>query len=102
MSLLDRVKDFFSRKSTVTEGGGQQAIQKQVAMGKLTARQRIETLLDSGTFHEYDLFVEHKAEDFGMDKKFLPGDGVITGTGNILGFPICIYAQDFTVAGGSL
>lgn len=102
MSIVDRVKDFFKRKSSVTEGGGEKANLKQNAMGKLTARQRIETLLDESTFHEYDLFVEHKAEDFGMDKKFLPGDGVITGTGNILGFPICIYAQDFTVAGGSL
>ncbi len=102
MSLVDRLLDFFKRKTTVAEGGGDKAIQKQIAMGKMTARQRIEALLDNGTFQEYDLFVEHKAEDFGMDKKFLPGDGVITGTGDILGFPICIYAQDFTVAGGSL
>lgn len=102
MSFVDSIRDFFKRKSTVTEGGGEKAIQKQVAMGKMTARQRIEALLDDGTFHEYDLFVEHTAEDFGMDKKYLPGDGVITGTGNILGFPVCIYAQDFTVAGGSL
>lgn len=102
MSFGQRLKDFFLKKMTVTGGGGDKANQKQAAMGKMTARQRIETLLDDGTFHEYDLFVEHKAEDFGMDKKFLPGDGVITGTGNILGFPVCIYAQDFTVAGGSL
>lgn len=102
MALMDRILDFFKRKTTVAEGGGTKAVEKQVAMGKMTARQRIETLLDDKTFHEYDMFVEHKAEDFGMDKKFLPGDGVITGTGNILGFPVCIYAQDFTVAGGSL
>ena len=102
MATMDRIVDFFKRKSTVAEGGGAKAVEKQVSMGKLTARQRIETLLDSQTFHEYDMFVEHKAEDFGMDKKFLPGDGVITGTGNILGFPVCVYAQDFTVAGGSL
>src|SRR5690606_2446451 len=68
----------------------------------MTARDRIEAVLDENSFHEYDLFVEHKAEDFGMDKKFLPRDGVITGTGDIVGHPICIYAQDFTIAGGSL
>jgi len=102
MSLASRIVDFFKRKSKVTEGGGEKAIQKQVSMGKLTARQRIEALLDEGTFLEWDMFVEHKAEEFGMDKKYLAGDGVITGTGDILGHPVCIYAQDFTVAGGSL
>ncbi|MCD7973887.1 MAG: acyl-CoA carboxylase subunit beta [Candidatus Azobacteroides sp.] len=71
-------------------------------MGKLTARQRILELLDNDSFHEYDLFVEHGVHDFGMDKKVLYGDGVITGTGTIFGAPVCIYAQDFTVAGGSL
>jgi acetyl-CoA carboxylase carboxyltransferase component len=83
-------------------GGGDEAIQKQKAIGKLTARERILTLLDPKSFHEYDLFVEHAGRDFDMDKKYLPGDGVITGTGSISGFPVCIYAQDFTVAGGSL
>lgn len=102
MSFAQRILDFFKLKKTVTDAGGEKAMQKQAAMGKMTARQRIEALLDSGSFHEYDLFVEHKVEEFGMDKKVLPGDGVITGTGEILGFPICIYAQDFTVAGGSL
>ncbi len=102
MSLTSRIMDFFSRKSTVMVAETEQSIKKQAAMGKLTARQRIEALLDNASFHEYDLFVEHKAEDFGMDKKFLPRDGVITGTGDIVGHPICIYAQDFTVAGGSL
>lgn len=102
MSLAQRLLDFFKKKSSVQDAGGEKAIQKQASLGKMTARQRIEVLLDKGSFHEYDLFVEHKAEDFGMDKKFLPGDGVITGTGEILGHPVCIYAQDFTVAGGSL
>jgi len=73
-----------------------------VASGKLTARDRIRSLLDDESFHEYDLFVEHKCQDFGMNRKQLPGDGVITGTGTISGFPVCIFAQDFTVAGGSL
>lgn len=102
MSLTSRIMDFFKRKSKAAEGGGEQAIQKQIAMGKMTARQRIEALLDEGTFHEWDLFVEHKAAEFGMEKKYLAGDGVITGSGDILGHPVCIYAQDFTVAGGSL
>jgi acetyl-CoA carboxylase carboxyltransferase component len=102
MSIKQRLLEFFQLKSKISEGGGEKANLKQVAMGKMTARQRIEALLDKDSFHEYDLFVEHKAEDFGMDKKSLAGDGVITGTGNILGFPVCIYAQDFTVAGGSL
>ena len=68
----------------------------------MTARERILALLDADTFHEYDLFVKHAGQDFDMDKKYLPGDGVITGTGSINGWPVCIFAQDFTVAGGSL
>jgi len=83
-------------------GGGDEAIQKQKATGKLTARERILALLDPKSFHEYDLFVEHAGKDFDMDKKYLPGDGVITGTGVLSGHPVCIFAQDFTVAGGSL
>ncbi len=102
MSLAKKILDFFTRKEKVTAGGGEKAVQKQTSMGKMTARQRIEAILDNQTFHEYDLFVEHTNRDFGMDKKFLPGDGVITGTGNVTGHPVCIYAQDFTVAGGSL
>ena len=65
-------------------GGGDEAIQKQKAIGKLTARERILTILDPKSFHEYDLFVEHAGRDFDMDKKYLPGDGVITGTGTIM------------------
>ena len=71
-------------------------------MGKMTARDRILSLLDPNSFHEYDLFVEHEERNFGMDKKVLPGDGVVTGIGTIHGNPVCIYAQDFTVMGGSL
>ncbi len=84
------------------KGGGTKAIEKQKATGKMTARERIIALLDPKSFHEYDLFVEHAGRDFDMDKKYLPGDGVITGTGTLSGYPVCIYAQDFTVAGGSL
>jgi len=102
MSIASRILDFFTRKKIASEGGGEKLLHKQKTMGKLTARERLRLLLDENSFHEYDLFVEHKAEEFGMDKKFLAGDGVITGTGNILSYPVCIYAQDFTVAGGSL
>jgi methylmalonyl-CoA decarboxylase subunit alpha len=102
MSIMSKIADLFNRKSKLAEGGGEKAIQKQVASGKLPARERITSILDPGTFHEYDLFVEHKCEDFDMGKKTLPGDGVITGSGKIHGFPVCIFAQDFTVAGGSL
>jgi acetyl-CoA carboxylase carboxyltransferase component len=97
-----KVEELKKRREKVQQGGGEKAIQKQVAMGKLTARERIIKLLDEDTFNEYDMFVEHEARDFGMDQKTLHGDGVITGTGTIGGRPVCIYAQDFTVAGGSL
>lgn len=102
MASTKKVKELKQRREEVLLGGGEKAIQKQLAMGKLTARERIVALLDEGSFNEYDLFVEHEARDFGMEQKVLHGDGVVTGTGSIGGKPICIYAQDFTVAGGSL
>jgi methylmalonyl-CoA decarboxylase subunit alpha len=102
MSIKQKTLDLKKRMQGALLGGGVKAIEKQQSMGKMTARERIITLLDPNSFHEYDLFVEHAARDFDMDKKHLPGDGVITGTGTISGFPVCIYAQDFTVAGGSL
>ncbi|ALO17120.1 Methylmalonyl-CoA carboxyltransferase 12S subunit [Salinivirga cyanobacteriivorans] len=102
MSLKQKTKELLKRRAIAEQGGGDKAIQKQTAMGKMTARERILALLDKDSFHEYDLFVEHDARDFNMDKKVLHGDGVITGTGTIYGSPVCIFAQDFTVAGGSL
>ena len=101
-SLQKDILELREKKALVQMGGGEAAIEKQEAMGKLTARNRILALLDENSFQEYDLFVEHAARGFGMEKKVLPGDGVITGTGTIFGAPVCIYAQDFTVAGGSL
>ena len=95
-------KELNKRREKAEQGGGEQAIAKQIAMGKLPARERINHLLDEGSFHEYDLFIEHDAREFGMDGKELPGDGVIIGTGTIHGRSVAIYAQDFTVAGGSL
>ena len=91
MSLLNKVLDFFNRREKASIGGGLKAVEKQIASGKLTARERITALLDPGTFHEYDLFVKHAGRDFGMDKKELPGDGVITGTGMISDHPVSIY-----------
>jgi acetyl-CoA carboxylase carboxyltransferase component len=102
MTFMQRLIDFFGKKSSKAKGGGDQAIIKQKAGGKMTARERIAALLDDGSFHEYDLFVEHNCQDFGMNEKELAADGVITGSGTIGGRPVCIYAQDFTVAGGSL
>ena len=100
--LSKNIEALREKKAVIEMGGGEAAIEKQVAMGKLTARERILSLLDKNSFHEYDMFVKHDGRDFGMDKKDLPGDGVVTGTGTIFGAPVCIYAQDFTVAGGSL
>ena len=102
MSVNSKTHELKQRMQLVLQGGGQKAVEKQKATGKLTARERILELLDEGSFHEYDLFVQHSGRDFDMDKKILPGDGVVTGTGTINGYPVCIYAQDFTVAGGSL
>ena len=102
MSFGDKINEFLSRTRVLMQGGGEKAVKKQQAQGKLTARDRVAHLCDDGSFHEYDLFVEHNCQDFGMDQKTLPGDGVVTGTGTIQGFPVCLFAQDFTVAGGSL
>jgi acetyl-CoA carboxylase carboxyltransferase component len=102
MSLTKKTSDLKKRMRDALMGGGQVAIEKQKATGKMTARERIIALVDPKSFHEYDLFVEHAGKDFNMGDKYLPGDGVITGTGTINGYPVCIYAQDFTVAGGSL
>jgi acetyl-CoA carboxylase carboxyltransferase component len=102
MALNKKIKELQEKREKILLGGGEQAIEKQKAMGKRTARERIMALLDENSFNEYDLFVEHDARDFDMDKKSLPSDGVIIGSGTIYGAPIAIFAQDFTVAGGSL
>ena len=83
-------------------GGGQKRIDSQHAKGKLTARERIDLLLDPGTFEEWDMFVEHRCYDFDMDKQHIPGDGVITGYGRVNGKLVYVYSQDFTVFGGSM
>jgi propionyl-CoA carboxylase beta chain len=83
-------------------GGGEKRIAAQHAKGKLTARERLEVLLDPGSFEEYDMFVEHRATDFGMAEQRVPGDGVVTGWGTINGRLVFVFSQDFTVFGGSL
>jgi propionyl-CoA carboxylase beta chain len=83
-------------------GGGQRRIQDQHKKGKLTARERLEALLDEGSFVEIDAFVQHRSRDFGLDEQRYLGDGVVTGTGTINGRTVCVFSQDFTVFGGSL
>lgn len=103
MSIKKSVNDFLTRLSIKLKGGGDKAIEKQKKRGKNTARERLEDLLlDKGSFLETDLFVEHSIKVFGMDRKELAGDGVITGYGKVDNRPVAVFAQDFTVAGGSL
>lgn len=83
-------------------GGGEKRIDSQHAKGKLTARERVELLLDSDSFEEYDTFVEHQTHEFGMDENRIPGDGVVTGWGTVNGRLVYVFAKDFTVFGGSL
>jgi len=99
MNPIDELK---KRDQLAELGGGQEKIDKQHKAGKLTARERINLLLDPGTFQELDKFVRHRSENFGLgDKKFY-GDGVVTGSGKVNGRSVCVFAQDFTVFGGSL
>jgi len=93
--------DLKARRAKLAEGGGIARIEAQHAKGKLTARERVVQLLDEGTFNEIDQFMVHRHSDFGLDKDRYPGDGIVAGFGKVNGRRICIYAQDFTVIGGS-
>lgn len=93
---------FNQKKEEALLGGGQEKIAKQHKQGKLTARERIEVLLDSGSFEEFGIFMEHRCINFNMQEKKFPGDGVVTGSGTINGRMVFVFAQDFTVNGGSL
>jgi propionyl-CoA carboxylase beta chain len=90
------------RRRAARAGGGEERIKAQHRRGKLTARQRIELLLDPQSFEEWDMFVEHRSHDFGIDRHRIPGDGVVTGYGTVHGRLVFVFSQDFTVFGGSL
>lgn len=99
---MKKYSQLAEKKEQSLLGGGLDKINKQHQQGKLTARERIEVLLDADSFEEYGVYVEHRCTDFGMEKKKFSGDGVITGSGTINGRLVFVYAQDFTVIGGSL
>src|SRR6476620_9769489 len=101
-SVAERIEELRERKAETLGLGGAEAVRKQHARGKLTARERIELLLDKGSFVETDMFVEHRSVEFGMEKTKVPGDGVVTGWGTVNGRKTFVFAKDFTVFGGSL
>src|SRR5690606_25717444 len=98
----DKIKYLKEKKEQAKLGGGAEKIKSQHDKGKLSARERIELLVDEGSFDEIDMFVKHRAKDFGLDKQHYPGDGVVTGFAKIDGRPVAVFSQDFTVFGGSL
>ncbi|MEL6623194.1 MAG: carboxyl transferase domain-containing protein, partial [Pseudomonadota bacterium] len=100
--MKDIVHELERRREQAALGGGQKRIDAQHTRGKLTARERIELLLDEGSFEEFDRFIEHRCTDFGMQDTKFPGDGVVTGWGTINGRVVYLFAKDFTVFGGSL
>ena len=102
MGTIEKINDLHARKEMIEAGGGADKIEKQHQSGKLSARERLEKLFDSNSFVEIDAFVETRAIDFEMQKKKVPGDGVVTGYGSIDGRPVFVASQDFTVIGGSL
>jgi len=102
IDIYDKIHDLYDRKREVEMGGGDERIEKQHEKGKLTARERINLLVDSGTFVEFNPFIVHNCNDFGLDQQKSPGDGVVTGYGKVNGRPIYLFAQDFTVFGGAL
>src|ERR1700709_1918433 len=97
--ILDTLEE---RRAGAKLGGGEKRIAAQHKRGKLTARERIDLLMDKGSFEEFDMFVEHRTAEFGMDKTKIPGDGVVTGWGTVNGRTVFVFAKDFTVFGGSL
>ena len=101
-TIEELIAQLEEKRRTVLAAGGPDRMQKQHEAGKLTARERLEKLFDAGTFVELDMFVEHRCTNFEMDKTVAPGDGVITGFGQVNGRPAYAFAQDFTVIGGSL
>ncbi len=102
MASADRLRELNERNRRAAEAGGKERIERQHAAGKLTARERVETLLDDESFQELGRFVTHRSHDFGLEKNTIPGDGVVTGYGHVDGRLVYVFAQDFTIFGGSL
>ncbi|NVK34371.1 MAG: acyl-CoA carboxylase subunit beta [Rhodobacteraceae bacterium] len=100
--MKDVIAELELRRENARLGGGQRRVDAQHEKGKLTARERIEVLLDEGSFEEFDMFKQHRCTDFGMEKNHFPGDGVVTGWGTINGRIVYVFSKDFTVLGGSL
>lgn len=98
----ERLDDLHHRQALAEQGGGPARVAQQHKKGKLTARERLDLLLDEGTFVELDRFVTHRATDFGLAEQVFPGDGVVTGYGRVEGRLVYVFSQDFTVFGGSL
>ncbi|MGC9139455.1 acyl-CoA carboxylase subunit beta [Athalassotoga sp.] len=99
---MDKNKDLLQRREIIRAGGGSERIKKQHEEGKLTARERIDLLVDEGTFFEVDDHIRHRSTYFGLDQKYFPADGVVTGIGKVNGREVAIFSQDFTVQGGSV
>ena len=100
--MSSTIAELERKRDAARLGGGQARIDAQHAKGKLTARERLDVLLDAGSFEELDMYVEHNCTDFGMADQIVPGDGVVTGSGTINGRLVFVFSQDFTVFGGSL
>src|SRR5215470_1593216 len=96
------LEELEKRRAVAHAGGGPKRVEAQHARGKLTARERIALLMDKGSFEEFDMFVEHRCDEFGMEKTKIPGDGVVTGWGTVNGRAVYLFSKDFTVFGGSL
>ena len=102
MKNQDKVNELIEKRAEARLGGGEKRIDSQHKKGKFTARERIEMLVDEDSFEEFDMFVTHRTQSFGMDKQQFLSDGVVTGRASIDGRVIFVFAQDFTVFGGSL
>src|SRR5687768_5495575 len=102
MTMREKLEILEKRRAESEQGGGEARVKAQHDKGKLSARERLDLLLDSGTFVELDRFVTHRSTDFGLDKQKIYGDGVVTGHGRIDGRLVYVFSQDFTVFGGSL
>jgi propionyl-CoA carboxylase beta chain len=100
--MHDIIEQLDRKREAARQGGGPKRVEAQHAKGKLSARERLDLLLDPGSFEEWDMFVEHRCHDFGMADNKIPGDGVVIGYGTINGRLVFVYSQDFTVFGGAL